>query len=312
MKILITEPLDFNYEQLILLKQYGQVITGPFSRNELLIEVVHVEVLIVRLAHKIDEELLLKASNLKYILTPTTGLNHINTDITDKRGIKIISLKNETKFLETIPSTAEHSLGLLLSLIRKIPAANTHVLNGGWNRDQFKAQNLNSLTLGILGYGRVGQQMAKFAEMLNMPWIFYDTDENLKNNYHSIQDLNEFLGQIDVLSIHIPFNKGNLKYLDEECLKYLKKGCYIINTSRGEVIDEQGLADLLIKGDLRGLATDVLSYEQDEDLRKKSPLLKLANKMDNIIITPHIAGATYQSMWLTEEFIIKKWIAIIS
>lgn len=312
MNILIAEPTDFNTDQLSVLENYGKVIMGPFSRKELLQGVSEIDVLIIRLAHKIDKEFLDQAPNLKYILTPTTGLNHIDTNFTERRNVKVISLKGETKFLQSIPSTAEHSLALMLAIIRKIPAANKHVLNYGWDRDQFKSHNLNSLTLGILGFGRVGKQMSKYAEAFNMPWVFYDTDKKLKNDTNSVDSLNVFLGQIDVLTIHIPLEKGNFNFLNANNLKHLKKGCYVINTSRGEVIEENAMAELLIKGFLGGFATDVLCFEQDEEMIKKSPLIKLAKNMDNVIITPHIAGATYESMWLTEEFIIKKWIASLS
>lgn len=312
MNILIAEPKDFNSEQLSVLEKFGKVVMGPFSREELLNVVFQIEVLIVRLSHKIDKELLDNAPNLRYILTPTTGLNHIDTKVADKRNIRVISLKGETDFLQTIPSTAEHSLALMLSLIRKIPAANKHVSNSGWDRDQFKSHNLNNLTLGILGYGRVGKQMAKYADVFNMPWVYYDTDEKLKNSPNSVEDLNIFLGEIDVLSIHIPLDKKNMNFLNAKNLKNIKKGCYIINTSRGEVVDESALAELLANGYLGGLATDVLSFERDPVTWQASPFLKLAKELDNIIITPHIAGATYESMWLTEEFIINKWLASLT
>ncbi|MDT0643035.1 NAD(P)-dependent oxidoreductase [Zunongwangia sp. F363] len=312
MKILIAEPLDFNKEQLDILATYGLVEKGPFQREELLKAVRDVDVLIVRLNHQIDKELLEKAANLKFILTPTTGLNHIDISEAEKKNIKIISLKGETEFLTTIPSTAEHTLALMLSLLRKIPAANNQVLKGNWDRDLFKSHNLNSLTLGILGYGRVGRQMADFAKALNMPWKFFDVDTRKKKYPESIEELQSFLSEINVLSIHIPLHDENINYLNASNLKYLKKGSYIINTSRGEIIEERALSELLQNGHLAGLATDVLKDELNPELRNDNPLLKLAKLFDNIIITPHIAGATYESMWLTEEFIIKKWIKFLS
>lgn len=312
MKILIAEPLDFNKEQLAVLEIYGSIEMGPFQRKQLLKAVHDVDVLIVRLNHQIDKELLEKAANLKFILTPTTGLNHIDISEAEKKNIKIISLKGETEFLATIPSTAVHTLALMLSLLRKIPAAHNHVIKGNWDRDLFKSHNLNSLTLGILGYGRVGRQMSDYAKALNMAWKFFDVDTRKKNYPESIEELHSFLAEIDVLSIHIPLQDENINYLNASNLKYLKKGCYIINTSRGEIIEEEILSELLQNGHLAGLATDVLKDELNPELRNNSPLLKLANQFDNIIITPHIAGATYESMWLTEEFVIKKWINYIS
>jgi len=312
MNILITEPLDFNPEQITLLEKFGTLHKGPFSRKNLLKAVKNTHVLIIRLGHKIDKEFLDQACNLEYILTPTTGLNHIDIPETEKRNIQIISLKGETDFLETIPSTAEHSLALMLSLIRKIPAANKHVVNGEWERDKFKSHNMKSFKLGILGYGRVGKQIATYAEVFKMPWIFYDINPKLKSHHKSEEDLLSFLKKIDILTIHIPLNQGTSKFINASNLKFLKKGSYIINTSRGEVIEEEAVTALLENGYLAGIATDVLVSEIDEVKRKNNPLLKLATELDNIIITPHIAGATFESMWLTEEFIIKKWITAIS
>ena len=145
-----------------------------------------------------------------------------------------------------------------------------------------------------------------------MPWKFFDVDTRKKNYLESIEELHSFLAEIDVLSIHIPLQDENINYLNASNLKYLKKGSYIINTSRGEIIEERALSELLQNGHLAGLATDVLKDELNPELRNNSPLLKLAKQFDNIIITPHIAGATYESMWLTEEFIIKKWIKFLS
>src|SRR5690606_10220706 len=108
---------------------------------------------------------LLAGKNLRYILTPTTGLNHIDMEMAARQGIKVISLKGETEFLSGIPSTAEHTWALLLSLLRKIPAAHKHVMSGKWERDEFKAHNLCHYKLGILGFGRVGKQIAEYARV---------------------------------------------------------------------------------------------------------------------------------------------------
>ncbi|MFV8226684.1 NAD(P)-dependent oxidoreductase [Christiangramia aquimixticola] len=312
MNILITEPLDFNPEQIQVLEKLGTLYQGPFSRKNLLKAIRNIDVLIIRLGHKIDKELLDQACNLQYILTPTTGINHIDSSEAEKRNIQIISLKGETDFLETIPSTAEHSLSLMLSLIRKIPAAHNHVLKGEWNRDKFKSHNLNSYKLGILGYGRVGKQMAGYAEVFKMPWIFYDIDPKLKSHQESEKDLISFLKKVDILSIHIPLNQETKNFINASNLKFLKKGSFIVNTSRGEVIEDEALTALIQNGHIAGFATDVLVSEIDEVKRRKNPLLKLAREFDNIIITPHIAGATYESMWLTEKFIIEKWITTFS
>lgn len=311
MKVLITEPLDFGAGNLQLLQEVAAVSKGPFSRNDLLKAIVDIDVLMIRLGHIIDEEVFEKANKLKFILTPTTGLNHIDVNTAEKRGIRLISLKGESAFLAGIPSTAEHTWALMLALLRKIPAAHHHVMEGNWERDYFKAHNLYHYKLGILGFGRVGKQIAEYAEVFKMPFVFYDTDPNLKNHPNAVEDLEKFLAAVDVLSIHIPLNQENEKFLNATNLKYLKPASYIINTSRGEVIDEAVLADMLIEKKISGLATDVLGSELSSKARQNNPLIKAAQHLYNVIITPHIAGATYESMWRTEEFVIKKWMEVL-
>lgn len=308
MKALITEPLDFGRENLKLLEEIAEVKKGPFSRTDLLKAVEDMDVLMIRLGHIIDEVVFEKANKLKFILTPTTGLNHIDMDAAEKREIKVISLKGESEFLVGIPSTAEHTWALMLSLLRKIPAAHKHVMNREWNRDQFKSHNLYHYKLGILGFGRVGKQIAEYAKVFKMPFVFYDINPNLKNNSHAVEDLERFLAEIDVLSIHIPLNKENTQFLNETNLKYLKSTAYIINTSRGEIIDESILADMLLQKKISGLATDVLASELSSESRRNNSLIEVAQHLDNVVITPHIAGATYESMWKTEEFVIKKFL----
>ncbi|MDT0676790.1 NAD(P)-dependent oxidoreductase [Autumnicola musiva] len=307
MKVLITEPLDFGEENLELLRGISEVLKGPFSRTELLKAVEEADVLMIRLGHVIDKEIIEKANKLRFILTPTTGLNHVDVNAAEEKGIKVISLRGETEFLAGIPSTAEHTWALLLSLLRKIPAAHNHVTNGYWERDYFKAHNLYHYKLGILGFGRVGKQISEYARVFKMPFVFYDKDYNLKNHPNAVEDLERFMSEIDVLSIHIPLNQENTRFLNETNLKYLKSTAYIVNTSRGEVIDETVLADMLIQKKISGLATDVLDSENSAEARGNNPLIKAAKHLDNVIITPHIAGATYESMWRTEEFVIRKF-----
>lgn len=311
MKVLITEPLDFGEGNLKMLEEVAEVSRGPFSRTALLKAVEDVEVLLIRLNHIIDGEVLERAAKLKFILTPTTGLNHIDMEAAENKGIKVISLRGETKFLEGIPSTAEHTWALMLSLLRKIPAAHKHVMKGEWNRDEFKAHNLYHYKLGILGFGRVGRQIAEYARVFKMPFLFYDTDPALKNHPNAVAELEHFMAEIDILSIHIPLNRENTQFLNEENLNHLKSTAYLINTSRGEVIDEAFLADMLLQNKISGLATDVLTSELSLDSLSNNPLIKAAQHLDNVIITPHIAGATYESMWRTEEFVIRKWLEFI-
>jgi len=310
-KIVIAEPQDFSGAAEKQLLQLGSVTKGPFSGNQLKAACQDANVLVLRLGHYIDASFF-KDTQLQFILTPTTGLDHIDLVAAQQKNIEIISLKDKTGFLEQIPSTAEHTWALMLSLLRKITAAHQDVMKGNWNRDAFKSRNLNALNLGILGFGRVGKQIAKYAEAFGMNYRFFDTAPELKDHLNSAENLDEMLAQSDVLSVHIPLNAQNINFLNTEKLQHLKNGALLINTSRGEIIDEKAVVNALGNGKIAGVATDVLTDELHPEERNKSPLLAYARENETVIITPHIAGATLDSMHLTEEFVVGQLLKIVS
>jgi D-3-phosphoglycerate dehydrogenase len=310
-KIVIAESQDFSKAAEKRLLQLGNITKGPFSGNQLKATCQDANILVLRLGHYIDASFF-KNTHLKFILTPTTGLDHIDLVAAQQKNVEIISLKGQTGFLEQIPSTAEHSWALMLALLRKIPAAHQDVMKGNWNRDAFKSRNLNALTLGILGFGRVGKQISNYAEAFGMPYRFFDIAPELKNHPNAAKDINELLAQSDVLSVHIPLNAENTNFLNKEKLQHLKNGALLINTSRGEVVDENEVVNALKNGKISGVATDVLTDELHPEKRRKSPLLAYAKKNETVIITPHIAGATLDSMHLTEEFVVDQLLKCIN
>ncbi|MEP7164108.1 MAG: NAD(P)-dependent oxidoreductase [Ferruginibacter sp.] len=262
-----------------------------------------VYVLIVRLAKKIDETVLNKFPNLTHLVTATTGLDHINLVTVKARGIKLVSLKGHDDFLQTIPSTAELTWALLLALIRNIPAANEDVKQGNWDRDRFRGYQLKGKQLGIIGLGRTGKKVANYAKAFDMPVQYFDpyvTDGSFKK----VDQLETLLGSSDIISLHIHLNEETQQLISERSLAHIKKDCLLINTSRGNVLDEEAVARALISKKIKGVATDVLSNELD-DIRA-SPLWKAQQKNENIIITPHIGGASRDAMWACEEFVVEQ------
>ncbi len=306
MKLLITESEHFSSKAIADLRQHFEVqIENIGSREELLVKSADCEVLFIRLAFAIDREVIENAKELKYILTATTGLDHIDTTYFESRGGQVISLKNEVDFLGTIPSTAEHTWGLILALIRKIPFAFEDVKQGHWDRNPFKGNNLQRKKLGILGLGRVGKQVAHFAEAFEMEVGFYDV-ASINSNYTQFKSPEALFAWADIVTIHIPLTTQNVGFVN----KSLFQNCqplYIINTSRGAVWNENDMATLVKEQKLLGLATDVIADEFDIH-KNSNPLIALAHQNYNVIITPHIAGATFESMAITEEFITEKFL----
>ncbi|MFC4478211.1 NAD(P)-dependent oxidoreductase [Flavobacterium chungangensis] len=308
-KLLITEPNNFSQKALAILSEAFDVKSIKIKdREELKLEISSVDAIFIRLGFVIDKEILDKASNLKFILTATTGLDHIDVDYFKSLGGEVISLKGEVDFLKSIPSTAEHTWALLLALLKKIPTSFDHVKNGGWNRNLFINTNLKEKKIGILGLGRVGTQVADFAKAFGMEIGFFDV-KNVESQFLRFNSPEELFKWADIITIHIPFSVENEKFIGKELLSFVKNGTVLINTSRGGVWDENEIARLIVNGNFSGIATDVLENELNGETIELNPLVDLARQSYNVIITPHIAGATKESMEMTEEFVAKKLIS---
>ncbi len=304
MKILILEPADYSSEALAIYRSLGNVSTDQIDR-------VTADIIVIRLAHKLTKAFLDECKNLKIIACPTTGLDHIDLKECEKRGIKVVSLKGETKFLETITATAELAWGLLLSLIRAIPHAHHDVVfNKNWNRDAWKGCELKNKKLGILGFGRLGKIMAEYGAAFGMEVMAHDPNvdfETISSRDVTPVAFDELFKNSDILSIHIPLNEGTMKLIGADEFKLMKHTAYLINTSRGEVFDETALVQALENNQIAGAALDVLTGEHaNGDFLKNNPLIEYAGKHTNLLISPHIGGATYDSMSKTEIFIANK------
>lgn len=308
MKLLITEIEDFSETAIQELeKKFIVDKLIVVSKENLLEKIAQYDAIFIRLGLFIDDEIIDKATNLKYILTATTGLDHIDIAYFEQKGGNVISLKNEFDFLGTIPSTAEHTWALLLALTKKLPFAFQSVQDGVWNRNLFKGNNLKGKKIGILGLGRVGKQVAKFAQAFEMDIRYYDIN-TINSNYESFSTPEELFSWSEIITIHIPLNESNKNFINKSLLEKCRHDAILINTSRGAIWDEQIIVTRIVEGKIKGVATDVLSSEYTDDF---NPLISLLNQNFNIIITPHIAGATYESMHMTELFIAQKIINLL-
>ena len=306
LRILNAEPENYSAEAASVLATLGEVVNGPMQRAELMAALPQVDVLIVRLGHQVDRQVLDSAGCLKVIGSATTGLDHIDLEAAHSRGIAVLSLRGETEFLRTVPATAEHTWALLLALVRHIPAASQSVRSGHWDRDRFRGHDLAGRTIGILGLGRIGERVAAYANAFDMKVSAYDPERKIwPANVERMQTQSELLARSQILSIHVPLNPSTQSLIGASELERLPRGAFLINTSRGQVIDEAALLRALESGHLAGAALDVLSEERSHSLMA-SPLIRYAQDHANLLITPHIGGATYESMAMTEIFMAKR------
>jgi D-3-phosphoglycerate dehydrogenase len=310
-RILNIEPGGYSDEARAVLQQIGELYEKQMSRDELLDEIENYDVLIVRLSQQIDSSILDRAVRLKAIVTATTGLDHIDTKYAGQKGIAVLSLKGETEFLNSIMATAEHTWALLLSLLRKVPAAAADVNAGNWQRDKFKSHELHGKTLGIIGHGRIGRKIAGYGKAFGMKVIAYEVNQaNKTPEIEFTNTIQELLERSDIITLHVPLEESTRKLIGKKELLRTKKGALLINTSRGEIIDEAALSEALENGRLAGAALDVLSDERGASL-KSNPLVEYAVQNSNLLITPHIGGATYESMEKTEVFMAQKLSAFL-
>ena len=274
----------------------------PGSLSELLEfkSLDYVEILIIRLKHYIDSSVIDYLPNLKVVLTATTGLDHVNEMLLEHRKIELISLRPHKDFLDAIPSTAEHTWALLLSLIRNIPGANSDVMIGNWDRDQYRGYQLKNKTIGIIGLGRMGRKVAQYAKVFGMKVVFFDPF--VENKEHlKVNKINELAKLSDIVSIHVHLVPSTTRLINNSFIESCKDNVYIINTSRGKVCDELALVNGIKTKKIKGVATDVLDNELINITN--SQLWQAQRQGENVIITPHIGGATWDAMWDCEEFI---------
>ena len=312
LRIILAEESSFSQEGIQALAELGKLDTTNLTQEELVERIHNYDVLVLRLGLCADKPLFMAGNRLKVIVTPTTGLDHIDLEVAEQKGVTVLSLKGERAFLDQVYSTAEHAFGLLLALLRKIPSSFDAVKQYQWRRDLFRGRELDGKVLGLIGCGRLGTMMVRYATAFGMDVLVYDPyQKQLPEMITLCSSLYDLLSHSDVVSLHIPLNEETSGMLSRQEFEWMKSGSYLINTSRGAVIDEQALLDNLISGKLNGAALDVLCDEHLIGNNQGHPLIEYAKEHDNLIITPHIGGAAYESVHKADMFIIdklKKWL----
>ena len=293
---LINEPHDFPVGACKSLEKIG-----PVYKQGLQYDPKFIKVVFIRLSVKVDSEFLGRYPALTHIVSPTTGLNHIDMIEVARRKIRVIALKGEVSFLNDIHATAEHTLALALALIRKIPNAADAVTKGLWDRYPFKGTEINGSTVLVIGYGRVGKQVSKLYEAFGARVIAFDDDIRVVPKKYDVM-LKEGIQSADIISIHIPYSEKNIGFMSEKLFSCCKSTAVIINTSRGEVVDQSALLKCLVDGKLAGAALDVLCAEPspfNHELEKAISQLE-----HRLVITPHIAGFTQESLDKVETYVV--------
>jgi len=253
---------------------------------------------------KINKNYLLCFPNIKIVGTPSTGINHIDTNFLKKKNIKLFSLLDDRKSLNLITASAEFTWLHIMNAVRKfnISIKNINNWRSNQNENKLRSHELFEKKIGIIGFGRIGQRLAKYAKSFGMDVYYYDPKVINKKakKVSAIIDL-KFC---DIISINPSLNLSSKKLISKNIFKNFKKNLVIVNTSRGEVVDEKYILHL-IKNKGYIYSCDVLENEQDIDKLRKSPIFKESKKNKNIIITPHVAGATCESQLKALKIILR-------
>jgi D-3-phosphoglycerate dehydrogenase / 2-oxoglutarate reductase len=292
------------------LERLGEVVSLPASREALLEAVAGFDAYFASLVVRADAEVLERAGRLRAIATPSTGLDHIDLTEAARRGIAILSLKDDTEFLSRVTATAELAWGLLLAVVRRLPGATAAARRGDWARDRFRGRQLSGKTLGVLGYGRLGRMVARYGLAFGMRVLACDVRAVQPEAGVEMTSFDSLLRESDVLSVHVHLTEANRGLVSAGAIAKMKPGAVLLNTSRGAIVDESALLAALESGRLAGAGLDVIHGEWDADLANH-PLIRYAAGHENLVITPHVGGVTHESQAMTLEHTARKLAAYL-
>jgi D-3-phosphoglycerate dehydrogenase len=285
-KVLI--PDDLSAQGLDLLRADSGVVADvvkKMSRAELLDKIGDYDALIVRSETKVDDTVIKRGTKLRVVGRAGIGVDTIDVDAATRRGVIVMNTPQANT-----TATCEHTLAMMLSLARNIPQADASIRKLEWTRSKFMGVQLAGKTLGVIGLGRIGTQVAKRAQAFGMEVIAFDpfvSEETARLNKIQLFTLEELLAQSDFVTLHSSLTQGSRGLLDAERIAKMKTGARVINVARGALIDLDALHSALTSGKLAGAAIDVFEDEPPGDM----PLFKLPN----VVVTPHLGASTTEA-----------------
>ena len=266
----------------------GKAANAPLTSEQLKNVIGDYDVLIMRVDPAITEEVLDAATNLKVIGVCSVGLNHINMDCAKAKGIQVFNAPGLNA-----NAVAELTLSKMLDMSRHTMPANVDVkVNHQWDKYKFVGRELRGRTLGILGFGRIGQLVAGLAHAFKMNIVAYDPflpDEKFgENNATKMETIEELLKVADYVTIHMPLLPTTKNLINAKSIETMKPDCIVLNMARGGIVNEQDMYEALKAGKIGGYATDVMVDELSEGADFNSPLFEC----DNFIVSPHLGAQT--------------------
>lgn len=284
MKVIVADAI--NQKGIDNLKEVAEVVVDTeITQEELINTIEEYDAIIIRSRTKVTREVIENAKNLKIIARAGVGVDNVDVEAATEKGIMVVNAPESTSI-----TVAEHTLGLMLSIARKIAIADKSVKENKWEKSKFMGVELRNKTLGVVGMGRIGSQVVSRCKAFEMDVIVYDPylpKEIAKQMGVQLADLNTVLKEADFITIHVPLTDETKHLISTKELKIMKDDAYIVNCARGGIIDEEALYTGLKEGQIGGAALDVYEIEPPVD----NKLLSL----DNMVATPHIAASTKEA-----------------
>lgn len=301
MKILIADELHPVFKEKAEALGYKVDDEPKITKAEVLKRIADYDGIAIRTKFNIDKEIFDAAANLKFVARAGAGLDNIDINIAKERNILLLAA-NEGN----MDAVGEHAIGLLLSLINKLRKADIEVRNGIWDREGNRGYELKGKTVGIIGYGFMGQSLALKLKGFEVNVIAYDKYKTgFTDEFAREVSMEEIVKHSDVLSLHVPLTNETKQMVNDEYFYHFKKPIFFINTARGEIVNTQSVLNAISSGKILGAGLDVLETEKFPALAEQVWYNELKQN-DKVILTPHIAGWTFDSYRKISEVLAEK------
>ncbi len=289
-----------------VLEQAGRVVDFE-SREAFAARLPEADAIFVGLEVLLTAELLARAERLRVIASRTSQLRHVDLAETSRRGIAVLSIDPQAPVMRETTSTAEMTIALLLALVRNVPWAFESIKAGRWDRFGYGGHELRGKTFGIVGFGRLGNMVAGYVQAFGMRVLAHDRDDKhteIAALGAEPASLDRLLDESDVVSLHCTWSDETRGLIGAPQLARMRPGSILLNTARGEIVDEAALLAALESGRLAGAAIDTLANEEPDGSHiLDNPLVNYARTHENLIILPHLGGATVEATERTQRYI---------
>jgi D-3-phosphoglycerate dehydrogenase len=302
-KFLITEEVPLFFKEGLEKLGFDVLVEPHLSQNEIEQIIPHYDGLFIRGRIHANASLLEKATQLQYILRPGSGLDIIDQELAKQKEILLINSPEGNR-----DAVAEHSIGLMLSVLNNMHTSFEDLKKFNWTRNQSIGEEINQKTIGIIGYGNTGTALAKKLSGFDMTIRAYDKFKNGYGNQYVLENsLEEIFYHADIVSFHIPYNKSNHYLVDKQYLYSFRKNIVLLNTSRGKIVNTEDLLNAIQDRKVRAAGLDVLENEKlNSYSTKEKNLLKALIETKKVHITPHIAGKTTESERKIHSVLLEK------